>query len=72
MRKRFNEEIIGRQVDESCLRLVRALAVETHEIWMEANRYSDMDDLKERKKLIAKATASPVAGLPDFSRNGSN
>ncbi|ASP73259.1 hypothetical protein CDO28_17850 [Sinorhizobium meliloti] len=29
---------------ESCLRLVRALAIETHENWMEANRYINMDD----------------------------
>ena len=34
----------------SCLRLVRALAVETHENWLEANRYLNMDDLKEQKK----------------------
>jgi len=29
---------------------VRALAVETHENWLEANRYLNMDDLKEQKK----------------------
>ena len=34
----------------ACLRLVRALAVETHENWMEANRYLNMDDLREHKK----------------------
>lgn len=32
-------------------RLVRALAVETNENWMEANRYINMDDLREHKKL---------------------
>ncbi|WP_431094046.1 hypothetical protein [Sinorhizobium meliloti] len=31
------------------MRLVRALAVETHENWMEANRYINMDDLREHK-----------------------
>ena len=34
----------------SCLRLVRALAVETHEGWIEATRYLDMQLLKEHKK----------------------
>jgi len=34
----------------SCLRLVRALAVEMHENWIEATRYLNMDLLKERKK----------------------
>jgi transposase-like protein len=42
---------------ESCLHLVRALAVETHEDWMEANRYINMDDLKEHKKLMLKLAA---------------
>ena len=36
--------------DESCLRLVRALAVETHEDWLEANRYLNMIHLKENKR----------------------
>jgi transposase-like protein len=35
---------------ESCLRLVRALAVETHENWLEAIRYLNMADLAEHKK----------------------
>lgn len=39
---------------ESCRRLVRALAVETHENWMEASRYLNMDDLREHKKLALK------------------
>ena len=34
---------------ESCLRLVRALAVETHENWLEQHRYLNMDDLREHK-----------------------
>ena len=36
----------------SCLRLVRALAVETHENWLEAIRYLNMDHLKELKKQM--------------------
>jgi len=42
---------------ESCLRLVRALAVETNEDWMEANRYINMDDLREHKKLELRKAA---------------
>jgi hypothetical protein len=34
-----------------CLRLILALAVETHGSWLEASLYLDMDFLKERKKL---------------------
>jgi putative transposase len=34
----------------ACLRLVRALAVEMHENWIEAIRYLNMDFLKELKK----------------------
>src|SRR6185437_2273649 len=34
----------------SCLRLVRALAAETHEGWLAATRYLNMEHLKERKK----------------------
>jgi transposase-like protein len=58
MLERFNEEIRRRTRvvrifpnRESCLRLIRALAVETHEGWLEANRYLNMDLLKEHKKL---------------------
>lgn len=35
---------------ESCLRLIRALAVETHENWLEATRYLNMEHLAEHKK----------------------
>jgi transposase-like protein len=42
---------------ESCLRLGRALAVETLENWMEANRYLNMDDLREHKKLKLRKAA---------------
>jgi putative transposase len=43
---------------ESCLRLVRALAVETHENWLEATRYLNMEHLKEHKKLALRALAA--------------
>ena len=34
----------------ACLRLIRALAVEMHENWIEAIRYLNMEYLKEHKK----------------------
>src|SRR5436190_24115702 len=50
MLERLNEEIKRRTHvvrifpnGESCLRLVRALAVETHENWLEQHRYLNMD-----------------------------
>jgi putative transposase len=58
MLERLNEEIKRRTRvvrifpnEASCLRLIRALAVETHEGWLEASRYLNMDLLKEHKKL---------------------
>ena len=64
MLERLNEEIKRRTYvvrifpdAASCLRLVRALAVETHENWLEANRYLNMDDLKEQKKLALREAA---------------
>jgi hypothetical protein len=36
---------------------VRALAVETHENWLEAHRYLNMDDLKEHKKTTLREAA---------------
>jgi transposase-like protein len=64
MLERLNEEIRRRTYvvrifpnAGSCLRLVRALAVETHENWMEANRYINMDDLREHKKLALRQAA---------------
>ena len=57
MLERLNEEIKRRTGvirifphADSCLRLVRALAVETHENWIEAIRYLNMDELREHKK----------------------
>lgn len=57
MLERLNEELKRRTLvvrifpnAESCLRLVRALAVEVHENWVEATRYLNMADLEEHKK----------------------
>ena len=64
MLERLNEEIKRRTHvvrifpnAASCLRLVRTLAVETHENWLEANRYLNMHDLREQKKLALRAAA---------------
>jgi len=53
MLERLNEEIKRRTHvvrifpnAQACQRLVRALAVETHENWLEAHRYLNMNDLK--------------------------
>lgn len=57
MLERLNEEIKRRTRvvrifpnRESCLRLVRALAVETHEGWLEEHRYLNMQLLAEHKR----------------------
>ena len=42
---------------ESCLRLIRARAVEMHENWLEAHRYLNMDDLREHKKEARRMAA---------------
>jgi len=42
---------------ESCLRLVRALAVETHENWLEGTRYLNMQHLTEHKKEALRQAA---------------
>ena len=42
---------------ESCLRLVRALAVETHENWLEGTRYLNMQHLVEHKKEALRQAA---------------
>ena len=65
MLERLNEEIKHRThvvrifPDEaSCLRLVRALAQEVHEDWIEDNRYLNMELLKEQKKTQALSSAA--------------
>lgn len=57
MLERVNEELKRRTHvvrifpnEESCLRLVRALAMEQHENWIEATRYLNMDLLREHRK----------------------
>jgi len=64
MLERLNEEIKRRTRvvrifpnPASCLRLVRALCAETHEAWLEDNRYINMDLLKEQKKAAMKIAA---------------
>ena len=59
MLERLNEEIKRRTHvvrifphEASCLRLVRALAAEIHEDWIEATRYLNMSMLKEHKKQL--------------------
>jgi len=53
--ERFNQEIKRRTLvvrifpdEASCLRLIRAVAAETHEEWMEGSRYLNMDPFKEQ------------------------
>ena len=64
MLERLNQEIKRRTHvvrifpnAESCLRLVRALAVETHEAWLEGTRYLNMEHLRERKKEALRQVA---------------
>lgn len=64
MLERLNEEIRRRTYvvrifpnSDACLRLVCALTVETHENWLEAPRYLNMDDLKEQKKIHLRQAA---------------
>jgi transposase-like protein len=63
MLERLNQELKRRTFvirifpnEPSCLRLVRALAVEVHENWIEQHRYLNMELLREHKKMkLAKA-----------------
>ena len=64
--ERFNQEIKRRTLvvrifpnEGSCLRLIRAIAAQTHEEWMEGSRYLNMDLFKEQlKKLPALEAAA--------------
>ena len=65
MLERYHQEIKRRTLvvrifpnGPSCLRLVRALAVETHENWIEATRYLNMDLLIEHKKELLRQQAA--------------
>lgn len=62
--ERLNEEIKRRTLvvrifpnRAACLRLIRALAVEMHENWIEATRYLNMEYLKEHKKELMRQAA---------------
>ena len=64
MLERFNEEIRRRTHvvrifpnAAACLRLVRALAVETHENWLEAHPYLNINDLRQHKKIHLRQAA---------------
>lgn len=64
MLERLNEEIKRRTRivrifpnAQSCLRLIRALCVETHEAWLEDNRYLNMTLLVEQKKELLRLAA---------------
>ena len=64
MLERLNEEIKRRTLvvrifpnTESCLRLIRALCIETHETWLEDNRYLNMTFLAEQKKELLRLAA---------------
>jgi putative transposase len=64
MLERLNEEIKRRTLvvrifpnTAACLRLIRALAVEMHENWLEATRYLNMEYLKEHKKELMRQAA---------------
>ena len=65
MLERFNQEIKRRTLvvrifpdEASCLRLVRAVAAETHEEWMEGSRYLNMDPFKEQIRQWHKLAAA--------------
>jgi transposase-like protein len=64
MLERFNQETKRRSIvvrifpnADSCLRLVRSLAAETHENWLEESRYLNMTDLAELKKAQIREAA---------------
>jgi len=63
--ERFNQEIKRRTLvvrifpdEASCLRLIRAVAAETHEEWMEGSRYLNMDAFKEQIRQWPKLAAA--------------
>jgi putative transposase len=67
MLERINQELKRRTLvvrifpnAASCMRLIRALAVEIHEDWVEATRYLNMEVLKEQLKG-QKRELSPAA-----------
>ena len=70
MLERLNEELKRRTHvvrifphEQSCLRLIRALAMETHENWIEATRYLNMDLLREHRKLVVGGKGANLGAL---------
>ena len=66
--ERFNQEIKRRTLvvrifpdEASCLRLVRAVAAEQHEEWMEGSRYLKTDLLREPMKTPGNPTGSAAS-----------
>ena len=64
MLERFNGELRRRTRvirifpnPASCLRLIRALAVETHEGWLEDNRYLHMEYWREHRRQVLRQAA---------------
>jgi putative transposase len=45
---------------QSCLRLIRLLAVETHENRLEQHCYLNMEELREHKKLMTRQAAGLI------------
>lgn len=65
MIERLNEELKRRTHivrifpnEESCLRLIRALAAEQHEEWLEGTRYLNMEYWREQKKALRLKSAA--------------
>jgi putative transposase len=63
--ERFNQEIKRRTLvvrifphEASCLRLIRAIAAETHEEWMEGSRYLNMNLFKEQLRRVPALAAA--------------
>lgn len=57
MLERLNQEFMRRTLvvrifpdEQSCLWLIRALAADVHEDWMEDHRYLNMEALREQMK----------------------
>jgi len=79
MLERLNQELKRRTLvvrifpnAASCLRLVRALACETHEDWLEGHRYLDMSLLRDQRRephLAAFLPANPE-GTPGTTEAG--
>lgn len=68
MLERINQELKRRAYvirifpnEASCLRLVRALAVEIHEDWVEQHRYLNMELLKEHRKEVLRLSSGETA-----------